>query len=90
MKNKTVVIWDWNGTIVDDAFVFVKIMNFFLKEKKLPLINIAKYRDVFEFPLINYYSKLGFDFNEANIIHFLLRNKNKLTTVNEIKNNCNT
>ena len=66
MKNKTVVIWDWNGTIVDDAFVFVKIMNFFLKEKNLPLINTTKYRDVFEFPLINYYSKLGFDFNEES------------------------
>ena len=66
MKNKTVVIWDWNGTIVDDGFVFVKIMNFFLKEKNLPLINTTKYRDVFEFPLIKYYSKLGFDFNEES------------------------
>ena len=64
MKNKIVIIWDWNGTIVDDASVFVKIMNFFLKEKKLPLININQYRNLFEFPLINYYSKLGFDFKE--------------------------
>lgn len=32
--------------------------------------------------------EITLDFNEANIIHFLLRNKNKLTTVNKIKKNC--
>ena len=26
MKNKFVIFWDWNGTIVDDAFLFVKII----------------------------------------------------------------
>ena len=29
--------------------------------------------------------EITLDFNEANIIHFLLRNKNKVTTVNKIK-----
>ena len=58
MKNKFVIFWDWNGTIVDDAFLFVKIMNSFLREKKLPLIDIKQYKSFFGFPLIQYYKKL--------------------------------
>jgi len=36
MKIKN-IIWDWNGTIVDDAWVFVEIMNRVLKREGLPL-----------------------------------------------------
>ena len=28
MNKKVAVIWDWNGTLVNDAFVFVDIMLF--------------------------------------------------------------
>ena len=38
--NNFVVVWDWNGTIVDDAQLFVDIMNLFLIEQHLPLIDI--------------------------------------------------
>ena len=62
MKRRVVVFWDWNGTIVNDASVFVYIMNLFLKEKKLSFIDVCSYRESFEFPLINYYKKLGFTF----------------------------
>ena len=68
MKNKFVIFWDWNGTIVDDAFLFVKIMNSFLREKKLPLIDIKQYKSFFGFPLIQYYKKLGFDFREEPFV----------------------
>ena len=30
------IIWDWNGTIVDDAWVFVEVMNDLLKKKCTP------------------------------------------------------
>ena len=64
--NDCAVIWDWNGTIVDDAQLFVDIMNSFLKEQRLPLINVAVYRESFEFPIINYYRRLGFDFKKES------------------------
>ena len=66
MSQRLVVFWDWNGTIVNDASTFVFIMNSFLKEKGLPLINVASYRCHFEFPLINYYKSLGFRFNSES------------------------
>ena len=60
------VVWDWNGTIVDDAQLFVDIMNLFLKEQHLPLIDVDIYRESFEFPIINYYRRLGFDFKKES------------------------
>ena len=56
------VIWDWNGTLVDDTWLFVDIMNGVLKNRNLNGITLDDYRDVFDFPVQDYYLKLGFDF----------------------------
>ena len=64
MDKKVGIFWDWNGTLIDDAFIFVEIMNVFLKQRDLDIINIKKYRDCFEFPIANYYKKLGFNFKK--------------------------
>ena len=34
------IIWDWNGTLLNDGWVFVNVMNTLLKSRDLPLINI--------------------------------------------------
>ena len=57
------IIWDWNGTLLDDAWLCVEVMNGMLKDRNLPLISIEKYRDIFCFPVKDYYLQLGFDFN---------------------------
>ena len=66
MKSNLSIIWDWNGTIVNDASVFIKIMNDFLSERSLPPITLEQYRSAFVFPVKNYYTKLGFDFSEES------------------------
>lgn len=54
------VIWDFNGTIFDDVDVGIKSANVLLEREGLPLIKSRKeYRDVFGFPIIDYYRKLG-------------------------------
>ena len=58
-KNKLVVFWDWNGTIVNDAFVFVDILNVFLKKQNLPLMTLKKYRSSFCFPISRFYKQIG-------------------------------
>ena len=55
------IIWDWNGTLLDDGWLFVDVMNTILKRRKMNTITLEKYRDIFEFPVKNYYIKLGFD-----------------------------
>ena len=57
------IIWDWNGTLLDDAWLCVDVMNGMLEERNLPLRTLDQYREIFDFPVINYYLKLGFDFS---------------------------
>ena len=57
------IIWDWNGTLVDDAWLFVDLMNVVLKKRKLATIDVKKYQKTFCFPLEKYYKRLGFNFD---------------------------
>lgn len=57
------IVWDWNGTLLDDAWLCVDVMNGMLKERGMPLKTLEEYRDLFDFPVKDYYSKLGYDFN---------------------------
>jgi len=60
------IIWDWNGTLLNDVWLCVDIMSSILKENGLPGITIEQYKIVFEFPVISYYEKLGFDFKKTS------------------------
>ena len=60
------IIWDWNGTIINDAWVFVDIMNKILQKNGLPLTTLKHYRQNFCFPIQNYWKKLGFQFTDES------------------------
>jgi phosphoglycolate phosphatase len=61
MNRFEAVIFDWNGTLIDDAWLSVKAMNRMLEKRgKLP-ITIDLYSRIFEFPVINYYKELDLD-----------------------------
>jgi phosphoglycolate phosphatase len=64
MQNSTYthIIWDWNGTLFDDAWLCIEIMNGMLARRHLPLLTPAYYEAIFDFPVIDYYRKVGFDF----------------------------
>jgi len=55
------IIWDWNGTLMDDVWLCVEVINGILKESALPPIAVEDYRTRFQFPVIRYYETLGFD-----------------------------
>jgi phosphoglycolate phosphatase len=56
------IIWDWNGTLLDDAAVCVQVLNTLLARHGKPQTTLAQYRAAFGFPVEDYYRKLGFDF----------------------------
>ena len=56
------VVWDWNGTLLDDAWLSVEITNQLLEQRSLPALTPERYREVFGFPLKEYCIRLGFDF----------------------------
>jgi phosphoglycolate phosphatase len=55
------IIWDWNGTLLDDLELTIDIMNGLLRPRKLPLLDRSRYHALFDFPVRKYYEKLGFD-----------------------------
>ncbi|MCX6273255.1 MAG: HAD family hydrolase [Bacteroidetes bacterium] len=57
------IIWDWNGTLLDDMDICVDSINVLLEKRGLPLMDLVTYRRLFTFPVIEYYETIGFDFN---------------------------
>lgn len=66
LKDIEHVIWDWNGTLLSDVDHSVSIANELLSDHKLPLIDRERYRQVFNFPVQDYYKALGFDFEKES------------------------
>ena len=59
----THLIWDFNGTILDDVGLGVNSVNTMLAARGLPVIpGVEHYREIFDFPIREYYRGLGFDF----------------------------
>ena len=57
------IIWDWNGTLLNDRWLCVEGINKALDKRGLKTINEQTYKDIFSFPVKDYYQKLGFDFS---------------------------
>ena len=57
------IIWDWNGTLLNDIELCVQTINEMLKSRNLQQLSVTKYKDVFSFPVKDYYQKIGFDFD---------------------------
>jgi phosphoglycolate phosphatase len=58
------VLWDWNGTLLDDVSLVVKTLNEILRPRSMPAVSESDYRRVFKFPVRDYYVELGFDFEK--------------------------
>lgn len=57
------VIWDWNGTLLDDSWLCCDVMNDMLAARGMPVMTVERYQAIFQFPVIRYYEALGFDFD---------------------------
>lgn len=58
------IIWDWNGTLLNDADLAVQTMNQMLERRGLQALSVDDYKSVFTFPVKDYYKKIGFDFQK--------------------------
>lgn len=55
------IVWDWNGTLLDDVDLCVEIMGDMLARRGLPRLTRARYHDCFDFPVERYYRAVGID-----------------------------
>jgi phosphoglycolate phosphatase len=60
------IVWDWNGTLLDDTGFCVDVVNRMLLSRRLPETTIERYRSTFAFPASTVYEVLGFDLSRES------------------------
>jgi phosphoglycolate phosphatase len=56
------VIWDWNGTLLDDVDCCVSTLNALRLRRRMAALGRDEYRRRFGFPVRAFYEEIGFDF----------------------------
>ncbi|HBO27603.1 HAD family hydrolase [Culturomica sp.] len=67
MKQYKNIVWDWNGTLLDDKNTGVNTLNRMLEKRKLKTLSLENYRDVFGFPVEDFYRRVGFDLQKETL-----------------------
>jgi len=60
------IIWDWNGTLFNDVELSVSVVNNLLTKRNLAPLSIETYKEIFTFPVKDYYAAAGFDFEKES------------------------
>lgn len=60
------IIWDWNGTLLNDLDFCISTINTLLERRNLKLLTPDSYKACFSFPVKDYYQTIGFDFNKED------------------------
>lgn len=56
------IVFDFNGTILDDRDLCIRILNEMLEMQGHEPVSVDRYVRIFTFPIINYYKAAGFKF----------------------------
>jgi len=62
----THIFWDWNGTLLDDVWLSVEVLSEMQEKRNLPKITAEIYKEKFAFPVIDFYTDIGFDFDKED------------------------
>jgi phosphoglycolate phosphatase len=57
------ILWDWNGTLLDDVSLCLGTINKMLAQRGHPALSVDRYKEIFRFPVREYYVDAGFDFS---------------------------
>lgn len=78
IKIKTIV-WDWNGTLLNDVDINIAIINRMLSFFDIQTITKDYYRSIFSFPIYDFYKKLGFKVDKIPFLYEeLIENYNEM------------
>ncbi|MBO4441858.1 HAD hydrolase-like protein, partial [bacterium] len=62
-RNLDLVIFDWNGTLIDDVWLSVNALNGIMEKRRLKPLTTEFYREHFCFPAVNFYREISLDVN---------------------------
>lgn len=65
-NNHQNIIWDWNGTLLNDIDICLEIANKMLEKQTNIPINLSQYKNAFGFPITAYYEKIGIDIQKQS------------------------
>ena len=66
MKKVKSIIWDWNGTLLNDVDICINSINHLLSKRGHTALTREKYREIFTFPVKEYYESAGFNFQDES------------------------
>jgi len=66
MSRYSALIWDWNGTLLDDVELSLRIVNELLGEFGLPALSRSRYREIFDVPVSRYWERAGLDLESVD------------------------
>lgn len=69
LAHKSHVIWDWNGTLLDDVHLCVEIVAKIAAKHGAKKVTRESYLKNFRFPVVEYYQDLGFDMSRVSYEH---------------------
>jgi len=79
MQKIKTIIWDWNGTLLNDVDVNINIVNKMLADFDIPTISKDRYRSIFSFPIYAFYKELGFEIDDnPSLYEALIEKYNKM------------
>lgn len=61
------IIWDWNGTLLDDVDLAIHSMNLIMEDRKMNKLSKEEYFKHFGFPVSDYYKKVGIDLDKVSM-----------------------
>ena len=60
------ILWDFNGTLLNDVDICVDCLNTLLANHGMKSKTKEEYRNIFTFPIKEYYARAGFDFDKVD------------------------
>ncbi|MTI44619.1 phosphoglycolate phosphatase [Roseibium hamelinense] len=65
------IVFDWNGTVVDDLGLAVQSLNRVREDVNLGAVDADTYRRHFRFPIAEFYASIGFDFRKRSFVELV-------------------
>lgn len=60
------IIWDWNGTLLNDLDLCLNIANGMVADHRKTPLTLTEYKNAFGFPITGYYEKIGIDLEKES------------------------
>lgn len=61
------IVWDWNGTLLDDVQTGVDTLADMLRRRGMQPLSVEEYKERFGFPVIDFYRGIGFDLRRESM-----------------------